>query len=324
MNKSLLGASLVALALAAPFAHAHEAGDIILRAGAITVNPEADSSSVKVDQGPLSGADLGGKATMSSDTQLGLNVAYMITNNWGIELLAATPFEHDVKLKGTALGAANGKLGTLKHLPPTLSIVYYPLDAKSDFQPYLGAGINYTWIYDEHVGSEAQANGFSNFKAENSWGMAFQVGADYMLTDNVMINAQVRYIDIDTRATVENDAVAPGTRARGERGCRSVHLHGRSGLQVLSIHVVVDSVAPLPIWTGTISNKKRRLYRRLFLIVPATAPARRSTASARAPGSAPADAGCWPANDECHLSAPGRSSPVAACQPRLQGPPASA
>ncbi|MBV6824048.1 OmpW family protein [Pseudomonas sp. PD9R] len=214
MNKSLLSAALFSLALAAPLAHAHEAGDIILRAGAITVNPKADSSSVKVDQGPLAGADLGGKATMSSDTQLGLNFAYMITNNWGIELLAATPFEHDVKLKGTALGAANGKLGTLKHLPPTLSLVYYPLDAKSAFQPYVGAGINYTWIYDEHVGSEAQSAGFSNFKAENSWGMAFQVGADYMITDKIMLNAQMRYIDIDTRATVENDAVAPGTRAR--------------------------------------------------------------------------------------------------------------
>ena len=44
--------------------------------------------------------------------------------------------------------------------------------------------------------------------------MAFQVVADYMLTDNVMINAQVRYIDIDTTATVENNAVAPGTRAK--------------------------------------------------------------------------------------------------------------
>ena len=44
--------------------------------------------------------------------------------------------------------------------------------------------------------------------------MAFQVGADYMITDNIMLNAQFRYIDIDTRATVENDAVAPGTRAR--------------------------------------------------------------------------------------------------------------
>ncbi|RON46912.1 outer membrane protein OmpW [Pseudomonas frederiksbergensis] len=214
MNKSLLSASLFALALAAPLAHAHEAGDIIVRAGAITVNPKADSSSVKVDQGPLAGADLGGKATMSSDTQLGLNFAYMIDSHWGIELLAASPFEHDVKIKGTALGAANGKLGTLKHLPPTLSVVYYPLDAKSAFQPYVGAGINYTWIYDEHVGSEAQSNGFSNFKAKNSWGMAFQVGADYMITDNIMINAQMRYIDIDTRATVENDAVAPGTRAK--------------------------------------------------------------------------------------------------------------
>ena len=214
MNKSALCASLVALALAAPLAHAHEAGDIIVRAGAITVNPKADSSSVKVDQGPLAGADLGGKATMSSDTQLGLNFAYMIDNNWGIELLAASPFEHDMKIKGTALGAANGKLGSLKHLPPTLSVVYYPLDHKSVFQPYVGAGINYTWIYDEHVGSEASANGFSNFKAENSWGMAFQVGADYMITDNIMLNAQVRYIDIDTTATVENNAVAPGTRAK--------------------------------------------------------------------------------------------------------------
>ncbi|MET1066822.1 MAG: OmpW family outer membrane protein [Pseudomonas prosekii] len=214
MNKSLLSASLFALALAAPLAHAHDAGDIIVRAGAITVNPKADSSSVKVDQGPLSGADLGGKATMSSDTQLGLNFAYMIDSHWGIELLAASPFEHDVKIKGTALGAANGKLGTLKHLPPTLSVVYYPLDGKSAFQPYVGAGINYTWIYDEHVGSQAEDNGFSNFKAKNSWGMAFQVGADYMITDNIMLNAQVRYIDIDTQATVENNAVAPGTRAK--------------------------------------------------------------------------------------------------------------
>ncbi|MCI0998291.1 OmpW/AlkL family protein, partial [Pseudomonas corrugata] len=189
-------------------------GDIIVRAGAITVNPEADSSSVKVDRGPLAGADLGGKATMSSDTQLGLNFAYMMTDHLGIELLAASPFEHDVKIKGTALGAANGKLGTLKHLPPTLSLVYYPLEAKSAFQPYVGAGINYTWIYDEHVGSEASANGFSNFRASNSWGMAWQVGADYMLTDNIMINGQIRYIDIDTTAYVDNNAVAGGTRAK--------------------------------------------------------------------------------------------------------------
>ncbi|MGE7960409.1 OmpW/AlkL family protein, partial [Pseudomonas sp. NPDC089530] len=154
------------------------------------------------------------RAERGSDTQLGLNFAYMLTDNLGIELLAATPFEHEVKLKGTALDAANGKLGSLKHLPPTLSLVYYPLDHKSAFQPYVGGGINYTWIYDEHVGSGASAAGFDNFRAKNSWGLAWQVGADYMLTDNVMINAQVRYIDIDTTAYVDNNAVAGGTRAK--------------------------------------------------------------------------------------------------------------
>ncbi|MGE8099013.1 OmpW/AlkL family protein [Pseudomonas fluorescens] len=214
MHKSLLSASLIAFALATPLAQAHEAGDIIVRAGAITVNPTAGSSSVKVDRGPLAGADLGGKATMDSSTQLGLNFAYMLTPDIGIELLAASPFQHDVNLKGTSLGAANGKLGTLKHLPPTLSVVYYPLNNKSAFQPYVGAGINYTWIYDEKLSNEAQANGFSNFKTKNSWGLAWQVGADYMLTDHIMLNGQVRYIDIDTTGYVDNNAVAPGTRAK--------------------------------------------------------------------------------------------------------------
>ena len=91
MKTQFLAASLLALAVAAPVAHAHQAGDILVRAGAITVNPKADSSSVKVDRGALAGADLGGKATMDSDTQLGLNFAYMLTDHFGLELLAATP-----------------------------------------------------------------------------------------------------------------------------------------------------------------------------------------------------------------------------------------
>ena len=36
---------------------------------------------------------------------------------------------------------------------------------------------------------------------EDSWGLAAQVGMDYMLSDNLMINGQVRYIDIDTTGT---------------------------------------------------------------------------------------------------------------------------
>ena len=176
--------------LAASFVQAHQAGDIIVRAGAVTVDPREDSSGIK-----LGGTDLGGKATLDSDTQLGLNFAYMLTDKVGIELLAATPFSHDVGVKG--LGGLDGKLGSIKHLPPTLSLIYYPLDNASAFKPYVGAGINYTWFFDEELSSTAK-NTFDGFSLDNSWGLAAQIGADYMLSDNWMVNAQVRYIDIDT------------------------------------------------------------------------------------------------------------------------------
>jgi outer membrane protein len=201
MRTSLFTASLLALAIAAPLAHAHQAGDIIVRAGAITVDPQESSSDIWV--GAL-GTDVAGtKATLDSDTQLGLNFAYMLTNNIGIELLAATPFSHNVGVKGMPGGFSglNGKLGELKHLPPTLSVVYYPLDASSAFQPYVGAGINYTWFFDTKLSSDAEDKGFSGLDMKDSWGLAAQVGMDYMLTDNIMLNAQVRYIDIETTGT---------------------------------------------------------------------------------------------------------------------------
>ena len=201
MKKSLIATSLLAMAFAAPLAHAHQAGDIIVRAGAITVDPHESSSDIWV--GALGTNVAGTKATLDSDTQLGLNFAYMITDRVGIELLAATPFSHNVGVKGMPgpFAGLNGKLGELKHLPPTLSVVYYPLDPKSAFQPYVGAGINYTWFFDTKLTSEAEGKGFSGLDLDDSWGLAAQVGMDYMLSDNLMLNAQVRYIDIETKGS---------------------------------------------------------------------------------------------------------------------------
>ncbi|AFM34775.1 MULTISPECIES: OmpW/AlkL family protein [Stutzerimonas stutzeri subgroup] len=200
MRKTLFTASALALALAAPFAQAFEAGDIIVRAGAITVDPHEDSSDINH---AVLGDVAGSKATLDSNTQLGLNFAYMVTDKVGIELLAATPFSHDVGVKGMPgpYAGLNGKLGSLKHLPPTLSVIYYPLDKTSAFQPYVGAGINYTWFFDTELSSSAEDKGFSGLDMKDSWGLAAQVGMDYMLTDNIMLNAQLRYIDIDTTGT---------------------------------------------------------------------------------------------------------------------------
>ena len=198
MNKSLLGASLVALALAAPAAHAYQAGDMILRAGAITTAPNESSGDLKFDGNKVSGT----KATLDSDTQLGLTFAYMLTDHIGLELLAATPFKHTVGVKGLG-GGLDGKLADIKQLPPTLSLQYYPMEPNSRFQPYAGVGINYTLFFDEDLSSARKQQGFSNLKLQDSVGIAGQLGMDYMLTENLLVNASVWYVDIDTKASVD-------------------------------------------------------------------------------------------------------------------------
>ncbi len=199
MNKSLLGASLLALALAAPVAaYAHQAGDIIVRAGAARVNPNEDSGNLKLDGAKVAGT----KATADNSTQLGLTFAYMLTDHVGLELLAATPFSHTIGVKGLGPGL-DGKLADVKQLPPTLSLQYYPMDASSKFQPYAGVGVNYTTFFDTDLSGTRKDQGFSNLKLKDSVGLAAQVGMDYMLTDRIMLNASVWYIDIDTKASVD-------------------------------------------------------------------------------------------------------------------------
>lgn len=209
MLKQLATASLTVLALAAPAVHAHQAGDIIVRAGAANVVPDEDSSRLKVGGAGVAGT----QATLNDNTQLGLTAGYMITDHIGIELLAATPFTHKVGIKGVdaALGAPagtfDGNFGDTKHLPPTISLQYFPLDATSRIQPYVGAGLNYTWFFDEKLSGRQKANGFSDLKLDNSFGLALQLGVDVQITDRLLFNAAVWRIDIDTTATVRHSAL---------------------------------------------------------------------------------------------------------------------
>ena len=79
--------------------------------------------------------------------------------------------------------------------------------SSSAFQPYAGLGINYTWMFDDKLSSEAEAAGFSGLDLDDSWGLAAQLGMDYMLSDKVMLNAQIRYIDIETTGHTNLDGV---------------------------------------------------------------------------------------------------------------------
>lgn len=185
-------------------ASAYESGQFIGRVGIATVSPNEDSDAIIIPTNPETVLPNGVK--VDSDTQLGLAGTYMLADHFGVELLAATPFTHTIKLEDADVTA-----GTTKQLPPTVSLQYYPLDAKSRLQPYVGGGINYTMFFSEDVDDElndtlASVLGVSSvdadLKLDDSWGLAIEAGVDYQFNEHFGINAAVWWVDIDTEATV--------------------------------------------------------------------------------------------------------------------------
>ena len=196
---SLLAAAL----LASAGASAYEAGDWIVRGGAVMVAPNDDSSNLD-----LAGAQLAGTGVEVDDnTQLLLNVTWMANEHVGVELLAATPFEHSVDSKGLpglGLGLSDVEVGSVKHLPPTLTVLWYPMESGAAFQPFIGAGINYTIFFQEDTSGAAQAAlGARNLELDDSWGLAARAGFDYMLNDCWSLHAGFYYLGIDTKANLD-------------------------------------------------------------------------------------------------------------------------
>ncbi len=69
---------------------------------------------------------------------------------------------------------------------------------------YVGAGINWTIFFDESTTGALEG---ANLELDDSVGLALQVGADYDIGENWFINADVRYIDIETDATLDGAAL---------------------------------------------------------------------------------------------------------------------
>lgn len=161
---------------------AYEAGDIMVKAGVIHVAPKDDSGF--------------GDVKVESDTQLGLTGTYMVTPQVGIELLAATPFKHSIEVDGD-------RIGTTKHLPPTISAQYYPMDSASAWQPYVGAGLNMTFFFDEAGAVKGNAAG----PLSDSFGLSVSAGLNYDIDDKLMANVGIWYMDIDTELKAAKETV---------------------------------------------------------------------------------------------------------------------
>jgi len=215
MKKTLINIALMAsLAATSSFAMANKAGDMIVRVGAVNVTPANNKATIYAAGNEVNLGAGALTASVKSDTQLGLNFVYFATDRVAIELLAATPFEHDLKVHS---GDTTLNLGKTKQLPPTLSALYYLNEPSDKFQPYIGVGINYTVFFEEEFDSSMQGPtspgglNLTDVKLKNSWGLSAQVGIDYHLDDKWLVNASARYIDINTTARFKAiDGTVPG------------------------------------------------------------------------------------------------------------------
>ena len=179
--------SVAVLGLVAMPAQAYEKGDWVLRAGWGMVDPANPVYS-----------DSEGYVDVDSASAMTLTGAYFFSPNWSFEILASTPFTHDVKLG--VPGESPAKIAEVEHLPPTFTLQYnFMPDAA--FRPYVGLGLNWTTILSADVVSELSDVGVQ-LSVDDSVGAAFQLAADWVFPNNWLINFDLRYIMIEADASL--------------------------------------------------------------------------------------------------------------------------
>lgn len=176
MKKKLL-AGLVAVLVVAP-AMAQSAGDVVVRVRAVYIDP--------ADKSEAFGGVAADAITVSSKTIPEVDFSYFFSKNIAAELVLTVPQKHTVKLNGT-------ELGTFKHLPPTLSLQYH-FAPDATFRPYVGAGVNFTYISDVKLGGLTLSR--------TSTGLSVQAGFDYALDKNLSLNFDIKKVQL--RADVES------------------------------------------------------------------------------------------------------------------------
>jgi len=195
--------ALVAIALLAFVAGpalAYEPGTFVLRGGVGTVAPKSHSLKYS-DEFESFVIDV------ENSTSMTLTGTYMFNKHWAIDVLAALPFKHDIKATvDIGDGPVTGKIASTKQLPPTISLQYH-FSPDSDFQPYVGLGVNWTNFSDTKLvstsDSEIDIDELLEIRLDNSSGIAASFGGDWALGDNAVINLDVRYIDIDSDISVQ-------------------------------------------------------------------------------------------------------------------------
>ncbi|MBT9455945.1 MAG: OmpW family protein [Burkholderiaceae bacterium] len=121
-----------------------------------------------------------------------VDISYFFAPNWAAELVLTIPQKHTLRSGGA-------EIGSLKHLPPTLSLQYHFAPAAT-FRPYVGVGVNYTHFSSVNFAPAVQAALSPSIK-KDSYGLSFQVGADIALSKTMYLNLDLKKVQISTKVS---------------------------------------------------------------------------------------------------------------------------
>jgi outer membrane protein len=167
-------AALAALAFTAP-ANAGVLDNFQVKLGISGILPDEEGSPIPVD--------------ISDEYVPTLQVEYFFNDNVSAELLCCVA-THDVTAAGGAID-----LGEVTHFPPTVTLKYHWTNL-GQFEPYVGAGVNYTAFIDTDPPAGISVD------YDSSFGGALQAGFDYRLNEHWAVNVDVRRIWISTDVTI--------------------------------------------------------------------------------------------------------------------------
>jgi outer membrane protein len=160
------------------------AGDVLVRLRAISIIPNVSTSNT------LSALNVGVNNAIVPE----LDLTYMIRDYLGVELILGTS-RHQ-------LTSSLGNLGGVNVLPPTLLLQYH-FNHQGRIRPYLGAGVNYTYFYNNGLNVGGQPISITN----HSFGPALQAGVDVQVTKSLFVNADIKKIWMRTDASLGGAAL---------------------------------------------------------------------------------------------------------------------
>jgi len=162
----------------------------IFRGRLINVAPNDDSSDILTT---------GTQVSVDDAWVPEVDLTYMFTSNWGLEVIAATS-PHDLATEKGTLGGANA--GEVWALPPTFTLQYhFGYGSAVDF--YAGLGLNYTLFYSYDLSDDLAGLGVSDIDFDSSIGLAANFGVDFQINEKWVFNIDLKYIDMSTDADLE-------------------------------------------------------------------------------------------------------------------------